>query len=191
MRVWISLGVVVAVAAVVTVIGVGSSYLPTRCPTIPDDAPPLGPSGETGVKASRYLERQIVGFILEQMDDEVVMEVLGIEKEWEKRPSLHWTDGYFAYGNHTTGPNGLRWVDDSEYYDSLTVRFRVNKPERYRVGHEFDEAAIRVDEIAEDRPWARCEVVDRSSWILDPLRYQGGPLPPGTEPPKSRTGPGR
>lgn len=191
MRVWVPFGVIVAVAAVVTAIGVGSSHLPTRCPTIPDDASPLGPSGETGVKVSRYLERQIVGFILGQMDDAVVMEVLGIEKEREKRSSLHWTDGYFAYGNHTTGPNGLRWGDDSEYYNSLTVRFRVNKPERYRVGREFDEAAISVEEIAEDRPWARCVVVDWNSWILDPLRYQGRPLPHGTELPKSRTGPGR
>ena len=108
MRVWIPLGAVVAVAVMVRSIGVGSSYLPTRCPTIPDDSPPLDPSDETGVKVSRYLERQIMGFIKGQMDDEVVMEVLGIEREWEKQSSLHWTDGYFAYGNHTTGPNRVR-----------------------------------------------------------------------------------
>lgn len=174
-----------------------SSGGPARCPTKPDTVDPSKIRGpyldHAYIDLSSDLERRAVGFIRGQLDDPVVAEVLEIEDESEKRFILYRngsgpsSKGYHTVGDYMTGGGNSPRDDGTRWYKSITVRFRVDKPERYdEASHEYDEAYISLWETSRN-----CKIVESSSWIVDPEAWDWsvGPPPPGIKPREPRTGP--
>lgn len=168
---------------------------PAMCPTKPDTSDPSKIQGpyvdHAYIDLSSDLERRAVEFIRGQIDDPVVTEVLEIEDESEKRFTLYRKGGnlsggsYHTVGDYSTGGGNSPRDDGTRWYGSITVRFRLDKPERYgEQSLEYDEAFISLWETGRD-----CKIVASDSWIID---QEASIFPsPGVQPRESRTGPRR